>query len=82
MQGRAGRHNRRAEAGVASPPGRPHFQAMTESQWMSLVASLFVLALLYPGLRRMPREGMLRNVVIWLAAFAVLGLFYNAFGPF
>lgn len=55
---------------------------MTESQWMSLVASLMVLAILYPGLRRMPKDGMLRNIAIWLAIAVVLGLIYNTFGPF
>ncbi len=72
----------RRSAGLAPAGSAGHIRHMTESQWLSLVASLMVLAILYPGLRRMPREGMLRNIVIWLAAFAVLGLIYNAFGPF
>lgn len=55
---------------------------MTESQWLSLIAGLMVLAILYPGLRRMPKDGMLRNLAIWLGVFVVLGLIYNAFGPF
>ncbi|MFM2044363.1 MAG: hypothetical protein RLY86_2939 [Pseudomonadota bacterium] len=53
---------------------------MSEGQWMSLIASLVVLAMLFPGLRSLPRQGMLRNIVIWLVIFAVLGLLYNAFG--
>lgn len=63
-------------------PGRAISAGMTESQWMSLVASLMVLAILYPGLRRMPKDGMLRNIAIWLAIAVVLGLIYNTFGPF
>lgn len=55
---------------------------MTETQWMSLIAGLLVLLLVWRGMRVMPREGMMRNVVIVLLTFVVLGLFYNAFGPF
>lgn len=67
---------------MRAAPGRAISAGMTESQWMSLVASLMVLAILYPGLRRMPKDGMLRNIAIWLAIAVVLGLIYNAFGPF
>jgi len=54
---------------------------MTEQQWMSLVGSLLLLAILWPGIRRLPRQTMLRHVAVWLGAFAVLGLLYTSFGP-
>lgn len=65
-------------AGEAKEKGN----GMTEGQWMSLVASLMLLAFFYPAMRRLPRQGLLRNVAIWLGIFVVLGLLYNAFGPF
>lgn len=55
---------------------------MTQGQWISLIASLMLLAFFFPAMRRLPRDGMLRNIAIWLAIFVVLGLLYNAFGPF
>jgi len=61
---------------------RGHIRCMTEAQWMSLVASLLLLAFFYPAIRRLPRDTLLRNVAIWLGIFALVGLAYTAFGPF
>lgn len=55
---------------------------MTQGQWISLVASLMLLAFFFPAIRRFPRDGLLRTIAIWLAIFAALGLIYTAFGPF
>lgn len=57
---------------------------MTESHWMSLVYALALLVLLVPAFLRlrMPGQVVLRNVALWLAAFAALGLVYTLFGPF
>ncbi|ACJ00740.1 MULTISPECIES: hypothetical protein [Rhodospirillales] len=57
---------------------------MTESQWMSLVYALALLVLLVPAFLRlrMPGQVLLRNIALWLAAFAALGLIYSLFGPF
>ncbi|WP_114393329.1 DMT family transporter [Oleisolibacter albus] len=55
---------------------------MNDSQWVSLIAGLLVLLLVWRGVRVLPRDGMLRNVVIWLVVFLLLGLAYQTFGPF
>lgn len=52
---------------------------MSESQWMSLVAGLLMLAWLLPGLRRLPLSVALRHIAIWLALFALIGLGWNLY---
>lgn len=59
----------------------PHIGSMTDAQIMRLIAGLAVLVLLWPAIRRLPRDGMLAKIALWLAIFAGLGLFYQAFGP-
>lgn len=55
---------------------------MTDAEIMRLIAGLAVLALLWPAIRRLPRDGLLAKIALWLAIFVGLGLFYQAFGPF
>jgi hypothetical protein len=57
----------------------PVEETMSESQWMSLVAGLLMLAWLLPGLRRLPLSVALRHIAIWLALFAVIGLGWNLY---
>lgn len=60
----------------------PHIASMTDTQIIRLIAGLAMLALLWPALRRLPRDGLLAKIALWLAIFVGLGLFYQAFGPF
>ena len=53
---------------------------MTENQILALIASLLVLFLVLRG-NRLPREGLLPKIAIWLAIFAAIGLAYKFFGP-
>jgi predicted RND superfamily exporter protein len=62
-------------------PAAPYIDLMTENQIMSLVLLVLVLVLVLRT-RRLPREGILPKIAIWLAIFAALGLFYSIFGPF
>lgn len=61
---------------------RPHIGPMTDADIMRLIAGLAVLALLWPTIRHLPREGMLAKIALWLAILVGLGLFYQTFGPF
>lgn len=53
---------------------------MTENQILALISSILVLILLLRG-GRLPREGLLPKIAIWLAIFAAVGLAYKFFGP-
>lgn len=55
---------------------------MEEIQLMRLVAGIACLAILWPAMRRMPRDGLGVKIAAWLAIFIVLGLIYDQFGPF
>jgi len=55
---------------------------MTENQILAAVSSVLVLILLLRGRGRLPREGLVPKIAIWLAIFAAVGLFYHLFGPF
>lgn len=61
---------------------QPHIGPMTEADLMRLIAGLAVLVLLWPTIRRLPRDGMLAKIALWLAILVGLGLFYQTFGPF
>ncbi|WP_165772084.1 hypothetical protein [Niveispirillum lacus] len=53
---------------------------MTENQILALISSVLVLILLLRG-SRLPNRGVLPQIAIWLAIFALLGLSYKVFQP-
>ncbi|MFY8092361.1 MAG: hypothetical protein ACOVN0_02660 [Niveispirillum sp.] len=53
---------------------------MTENQILALISSVLVLILLLRG-ARLPTRGMLPQIAIWLAVFALFGLGYKIFNP-
>lgn len=55
-------------------------RGMTENQILALISSVLVLILLLRG-SRLPRKGLLPQIAIWLAIFALVGVSYKLFGP-
>lgn len=53
---------------------------MTENQILALISSILVLILVLRS-NRLPREGLLTKIALWLAIFAAVGLAYKFFGP-
>ncbi|KPF85880.1 hypothetical protein IP70_10655 [alpha proteobacterium AAP38] len=60
--------------------GAAHIDRMTENQILALISSVLVLILLLRGVR-LPRQGLLPQIVVWLLIFALVGLSYKFFGP-
>ncbi len=58
----------------------PHIGHMTENQILALISSVLVLILVLRRFR-LPREGLLPQIAIWLAIFALVGVSYKFFGP-
>jgi len=48
---------------------------------LSAIFTLALVIIIAPNILAMNRGKVLRNVAIWLAVFAALGLFYQTFGP-
>jgi hypothetical protein len=48
---------------------------------LSAIFTLALVVIIAPNIMAMNRGKVLRNIAIWLAVFAGLGLFYQTFGP-
>lgn len=50
---------------------------MSGDQWVAILATVLMLLLVLPAVRRIPVSEMLRNIVIWLTLFLAAGLVYR-----
>ncbi len=65
---------------LAAAVGTAHIEGMTENQILALISSVLVLILVLRG-ARLPRQGLLPQIVVWLLIFGLVGLSYKFFGP-